>query len=953
MIKIIKALSLNKFYFLFFTFIFIYLCCKFIKFSLFLFFCFFIEKSFFSHVISYFLSVIMFIHENSFSTGNSILIVIFTPLFLGCVLYFFSGRVNLIYLFLCNFLMYLLSVLYCFSVFYKILFFKSQAFVKIFDFFSYSDLNISFSLCFDSKIISMVFIVNTVSFLVSLFSLWYMYNDPNYIKFLSFLSFFTFFMLLLVSANDLVLLFVGWEGIGLLSYLLINFWSTRLLANRSALKAIVVNKIGDCSLYAFIFSYFFLFETMNISGVKHLSLFFMETDSIFFNLKFVTFMAVLLLVAAVAKSAQLFLHVWLPDAMEGPTPVSALLHAATMVTAGIYTLLKFDWLFLNNYALLNAVVIIGLFTNLLASFVAIFQYDIKKIIAYSTASQIGIIFTAFGILKFNLAFFHIFNHAFFKALLFILAGILIHFFANNQDLRAMINCKKNLFFVYVSFLLASLTLVGLPFLSAYYSKEFIIQNSFFNEIINADVAYYFLNLSVVTTLIYSFKILNYIYFGHSNLIMKNHRVVFHKTWTVRDIVPFCFCVGYPYIIWGNVKIIIILVWQQILDRFSYYFTKSGEDLNVVDVSRYYQAIILWQPFFEHRRFKYYRMNSIMLRDNDASFLNVKDAIEDLFSKIPTESEKDLSCLEYEHEDDIFVFITSEGQGLYPLDYVLTEDTSTTPDGSVIAEGYEYFEEELNLYDLLESASCAQTYGVLYFNDTGTQKQVTFYMGDPVFSYRSINTKFFEEEISIKIVCFILVVFSIFIGYIFSLVYLNESFIFSNEFEVNIYLEKTNVITFLENSSFIIFWLMALVFFIIYLFTNNISFVFYDFTWLRNFYNISSRKFFFDNIYFYLSKDILSTNYIYALILDKELIESLIIFNVNNLIRNFRAYLKLMSSSFVFIFLCVIYLMLNIFLFCIAPLFMLFIYIISIFVFKITMDLDFIYNYYFKKGGGKK
>lgn len=381
-----------------------------------------------------------------------------------------------------------------------------------------------------------------------------MKGDPNFLKFIAFLNFFTFFMLILVAANNLVLIFIGWEGIGLFSYFLINFWNTRLNANRSALKAIVLNKIGDCFLYLFIFLYFFIFESINLYEIKFLFNFYIYDSSVLMQTKLVYLMIFSIIIAAMAKSAQIILHVWLPDAMEGPTPVSALLHAATMVTAGVYLILKFNWLIFYSESVYCFIILVGIFTNLLASLTALFQHDIKKIIAYSTASQLGLIFISYGTLKFNLVLFHIYNHAFFKALLFILAGVIIHNLFNNQDLRNIFFLKNNLFFVYSAIIIASLTLIGFPYLSSFYSKDFIINYSFINININKSVVVFFLNLSVVTTFLYAFKVINFLFFNQqintfSNIYrksLKNNIIVeiFYLRLAVYTLVAFSIFAGY-------------------------------------------------------------------------------------------------------------------------------------------------------------------------------------------------------------------------------------------------------------------------------------------------------------------------------------------------------------------------------------------------------------------------
>jgi len=374
---------------------------------------------------------------------------------------------------------------------------------------SYESFSLKVSFKIDKLTIIMLFVVIFISLFVCLFSIWYMRNDPNHLKFLNYLNYFMFFMILLVTGNSLLTVFIGWEGIGLFSYLLINFWNDRLNANRSAFKAIIINKIGDSFIFLLMAIYCDTFETINISGVKSNLFFFLNSGIIILNIDILFIICVSLFIAAIAKSAQFFLHVWLPDAMEGPTPVSALLHAATMVTAGAYLIIKFNWIYLLNDDILSVMLIIGLLTNFISSFICMFQSDIKKVIAYSTASQMGLIISAIGMYKPILAFFHMFNHAFFKALLFILAGVVIHWLQNKQDLRFISNINGEKFMVYSGIIISLLTLVGFPYLSGFYSKEVIIQISFINIRIFSILIPVFLLFSIITTAYYSIRLLYY------------------------------------------------------------------------------------------------------------------------------------------------------------------------------------------------------------------------------------------------------------------------------------------------------------------------------------------------------------------------------------------------------------------------------------------------------------
>jgi len=374
---------------------------------------------------------------------------------------------------------------------------------------SFESFSLQVSFRIDKLTIIMLFVVVSISLCVCLFSIWYMKNDPNHLKFLNYLNYFMFFMILLVIGNSLFVVFVGWEGIGLFSYLLINFWNDRLNANRSALKAIIVNKVGDSFIFLLIACYSDTLETIKSQGIKTNLLFFAKYEPIILNIDILFIICISLFVAGVAKSAQFLLHIWLPDAMEGPTPVSALLHAATMVTAGAYLIIKFNWIYLLNDDILRVILVTGLLTNFISSLMCIIQPDMKKVIAYSTASQMGLIFACIGMYKPVLAFFHMFNHAFFKALLFILAGIIIHYLFNKQDLRFISNVNKERYIIYSGLITSLLTLAGCPGLSAFYSKEIIIQASVINIRIIPIFVSIFLIFSVFTTTFYTLRLIFY------------------------------------------------------------------------------------------------------------------------------------------------------------------------------------------------------------------------------------------------------------------------------------------------------------------------------------------------------------------------------------------------------------------------------------------------------------
>jgi len=340
--------------------------------------------------------------------------------------------------------------------------------------------NISWGFLFDNLTFVMLVVVNIVSFLVHIYSVMYMWGDPALPRFMSYLSLFTFFMLILVTSSNLIQMFVGWEGVGICSYLLINFWSTRIQANKAALKAMVVNKFGDIALMLSIAVSFYFFKTVEFTTLFKMTPFFVNEsiNLLGYNLFVLDFFCLLLFIAAVGKSAQLGLHMWLPDAMEGPTPVSALIHAATMVTAGVFLIVRCSPIFEYAPNILALVVFIGALTAFFAGTIGLVQHDLKKVIAYSTCSQIGYMFFTCGLSCYGLSMFHLLTHAFFKALLFLSAGSVIHALMGEQDIRRMGGLVNVLPFTYTMMLIGSLALAGAPFLAGFYSKDIILETAF-------------------------------------------------------------------------------------------------------------------------------------------------------------------------------------------------------------------------------------------------------------------------------------------------------------------------------------------------------------------------------------------------------------------------------------------------------------------------------------------
>jgi NADH-quinone oxidoreductase subunit L len=364
----------------------------------------------------------------------------------------------------------------------------------------------------------MLVVVTFVSALVHIYSIGYMSHDPHKSRFMSYLSLFTFSMLVLVVSDNFLQLFFGWEGVGLCSYLLIGFWYKKETANNAAIKAFIVNRIGDFGLAVGIFIIFFFFGSINFEEIFHVVPQFSEKKLLFFGFEanLITLICLFLFVGAMGKSAQFLLHTWLPDAMEGPTPVSALIHAATMVTAGVFLVVRCSPLFEYSQVALNLVTIVGMITAIFAASVALVQNDIKKIIAYSTCSQLGYMFFAAGIGAYHVAIFHLFTHAFFKALLFLGSGSVIHAFKDEQDIQNMGGVRKKLPYTYILMLIGTLALTGFPFLSGFYSKDAIIEFAFLKNSLLGNYAFIVGIFTAFLTSIYSWRLFFKTFHGSYN-----------------------------------------------------------------------------------------------------------------------------------------------------------------------------------------------------------------------------------------------------------------------------------------------------------------------------------------------------------------------------------------------------------------------------------------------------
>jgi NADH-quinone oxidoreductase subunit L len=379
-------------------------------------------------------------------------------------------------------------------------------------------LDVNWSIKVDALSSLMLVVVTLVSALVHIYSIGYMSHDPHKPRFMAYLSLFTFSMLTLVTSDNFLQLFFGWEGVGLCSYFLIGFWFKKDSANAAAIKAFVVNRVGDFGFVLGIFLIFYLFGTVNYSEVFNQIPQIVDKNLSFlgFDVKAVDLICILLFIGAMGKSAQIFLHTWLPDAMEGPTPVSALIHAATMVTAGVFLVVRCSPIFEYSPLTLNIITVVGMMTAFFAATVALVQTDIKKIIAYSTCSQLGYMFFAAGVGAYNVAMFHLFTHAFFKALLFLGSGSVIHSFKDEQDINQMGGVYKKLPYTYIFMIIGTLALTGFPFLSGFYSKDAIIEFAYLK---GNTTGYYAAGVGILTavlTSIYSWRLIFKTFHGEYN-----------------------------------------------------------------------------------------------------------------------------------------------------------------------------------------------------------------------------------------------------------------------------------------------------------------------------------------------------------------------------------------------------------------------------------------------------
>ena len=416
------------------------------------------------------------------------------------------------------------SFIFCCFVVYEVVYLNSFCLIELKTWFKVGSLNIKWSFFFDKLSTFMLFLIIFVSLLVHFFALDYLNEDPHLSRFFFLLSLFTIFMEILVTSGNLLQFFFGWEGVGLMSYLLINFWFTRYAAANSGLMAIIYNRIGDSSILLAISLICLILETTDFISLFLMTKVLCQIQLHFFNVYFyiLDFLVILLFLGVIGKSAQIFLESWLASAMEGPTPVSSLLHASTMIVSGAFLLQRFQPYILSSLNGMILITFVGALTAFFAGTIGMVAMDLKRIIAYSTCSQMGYLVFCVGIGNTNVSFFHLFNHAFFKCLLFVAAGTLIHALLNDQDIRQMGGLFKLFPFTFILIFFASFSLMGIPFLSGYYSKEKILEYSFYIYNHSNLFAFWLGSFSAFLTSLYSLRLLFFSFFNFPNNFKSNY-----------------------------------------------------------------------------------------------------------------------------------------------------------------------------------------------------------------------------------------------------------------------------------------------------------------------------------------------------------------------------------------------------------------------------------------------
>lgn len=420
----------------------------------------------------------------------------------------------------------LLAAMVSVKLFFSVVMGMSPHTLPVMNWIESGDFSVAWTLRYDQLAVIMMCVVNIVSSCVHVYSLGYMHHDEAQSRFMAYLSLFTFAMLMLVTADNLLQLFFGWEGVGLASYLLIGFWYHKPSANAASMKAFIVNRVGDLGLTLGIMLAFVIFGSIQFDAIFTAAPSKVAETFHFFghDINALTLMCLLLFVGAVGKSAQLGLHTWLPDAMEGPTPVSALIHAATMVTAGVFLVARFSPVFEYAPDALMVVCLFGAFTAFVAATIGMTQFDIKRVIAYSTMSQLGYMFFALGVSAYSAAMFHLVTHAFFKALLFLGAGSVIHAMSDEQDMRRMGGIWKMIPFTYVMMWIGSLALAGVPLFAGYYSKDLILEAAWASHGVVGHFAYWMGIAAAVMTAFYSWRLIIMTFHGKPRA---SHEVMHH------------------------------------------------------------------------------------------------------------------------------------------------------------------------------------------------------------------------------------------------------------------------------------------------------------------------------------------------------------------------------------------------------------------------------------------
>jgi len=443
--------------------------------------------------------------------------------FLGAILSGLFGRIlGVKGSYIINVMCLFITTILAFVAFYEVALCKSTSDIEIFSWVSSEMVKINWSFYYDELTVAMLIPVLIVSLLVHLYSVGYMGEDPHVQRFFSYISLFTGLMLVLVTADNFLVMFVGWEGVGVCSYLLVHFWYTRIAAVKSAMNAMFTNRVGDFFLTIGFFAIFFAFGSLNYGIVFAISP--------YVNIDIITFIVFLLLLGAAAKSAQLGLHVWLPMAMEGPTPVSALIHAATMVTAGVYLLMRCSPILEQSQFGLLVVSVTGAVTAFLAASIGLFQNDIKKVIAYSTMSQLGMMVLAVGLSQYNVAIMHLVLHATYKAGLFLAAGSVLHAMGDQQDFRRFGGLVKLLPLTYTVILIASLSLAAFPWLSGYFSKDLIIELAFGSFTSIGYLIYLLAIIAACFTMLYSVKLIYLTFLTYANAPKENYEHAHESPW---------------------------------------------------------------------------------------------------------------------------------------------------------------------------------------------------------------------------------------------------------------------------------------------------------------------------------------------------------------------------------------------------------------------------------------